>query len=158
MNENLDPTTKGYNPEELDFEKKLRPLSFDDFAGQDQILENLKVFVQAANQAGVAMSQLSGLGYAVYYNTMTIQEICDTRPPVEKTAHLYLWTTNQYLHWRSATLTCCNMAILPSLQLAEVINCRDPPAARMLPPLIAKFWQITAGMMAVWNYWCAVTA
>jgi Holliday junction DNA helicase RuvB len=55
MNENLDPTTNGYNPEELDLEKKLRPLSFDDFAGQDQILENLKVFVQAANQRNEAL-------------------------------------------------------------------------------------------------------
>jgi len=25
MNENLDPTTNGYNPEELDLEKKLSP-------------------------------------------------------------------------------------------------------------------------------------
>ena len=55
MNENLDPTTKGYNPEELDLEKRLRPLSFDDFAGQDQVLENLKVFVAAANQRGEAL-------------------------------------------------------------------------------------------------------
>lgn len=55
MNENLDPTNKGYNPEELDLEKRLRPLSFDDFAGQDQILENLKVFVQAANQRNEAL-------------------------------------------------------------------------------------------------------
>ncbi|TPG39216.1 Holliday junction branch migration DNA helicase RuvB [Flavobacterium pectinovorum] len=55
MNENLDPTTNGYNPEELDLEKKLRPLSFDDFAGQDQVLENLKVFVAAANQRGEAL-------------------------------------------------------------------------------------------------------
>ncbi|MFD1603862.1 Holliday junction branch migration DNA helicase RuvB [Flavobacterium artemisiae] len=55
MNENLDPTTKGYNSEELDLEKKLRPLSFDDFAGQDQVLENLKVFVAAANQRGEAL-------------------------------------------------------------------------------------------------------
>jgi len=55
MNENLDPTNNGYNPDELDFEKKLRPLSFDDFAGQDQILENLKVFVQAANQRNEAL-------------------------------------------------------------------------------------------------------
>jgi Holliday junction DNA helicase RuvB len=55
MNENLDPTTKGYNPEELDLEKRLRPLSFDDFAGQDQILENLKVFVEAANQRNEAL-------------------------------------------------------------------------------------------------------
>ncbi|HEY1195975.1 Holliday junction branch migration DNA helicase RuvB [Flavobacterium sp.] len=55
MNENLDPTTKGYNSEELDLEKRLRPLSFDDFAGQDQVLENLKVFVAAANQRGEAL-------------------------------------------------------------------------------------------------------
>jgi Holliday junction DNA helicase RuvB len=55
MNENLDPTNESYNPEELDLEKKLRPLSFDDFAGQEQILENLKVFVQAANQRNEAL-------------------------------------------------------------------------------------------------------
>jgi Holliday junction DNA helicase RuvB len=55
MNENLDPTTNGYNPEEFDLEKRLRPLSFDDFAGQDQVLENLKVFVAAANQRGEAL-------------------------------------------------------------------------------------------------------
>lgn len=55
MNENLDPTNKGFNSEELDLEKRLRPLSFDDFAGQDQILENLKVFVQAANQRNEAL-------------------------------------------------------------------------------------------------------
>jgi Holliday junction DNA helicase RuvB len=55
MNENLDPTTNGYNSDELDLEKRLRPLSFDDFAGQDQILENLKVFVQAANQRNEAL-------------------------------------------------------------------------------------------------------
>ncbi len=55
MNENLDPTNNSYNPEELDLEKKLRPLSFDDFAGQEQILENLKVFVQAANQRNEAL-------------------------------------------------------------------------------------------------------
>lgn len=55
MNENLDPTTHHYNSEEFDIEKKLRPLSFDDFAGQDQILENLKVFVLAANQRNEAL-------------------------------------------------------------------------------------------------------
>ncbi|MFL9843115.1 Holliday junction branch migration DNA helicase RuvB [Flavobacterium rhizosphaerae] len=55
MNENLDPTNKNLNPEELDLDRKLRPLSFDDFAGQDQVLENLKVFVQAANLRGEAL-------------------------------------------------------------------------------------------------------
>ncbi|SHF84972.1 Holliday junction DNA helicase subunit RuvB [Flavobacterium segetis] len=55
MNENLDPTSNAFNSEEFDLEKKLRPLSFDDFAGQDQVLENLKVFVQAANQRNEAL-------------------------------------------------------------------------------------------------------
>ena len=55
MNEHLDPTNHNYNAEELDLEKKLRPLSFDDFTGQDQVLENLKIFVQAANLRGEAL-------------------------------------------------------------------------------------------------------
>ena len=49
MNENLDPSNENFSHEELDVEKKLRPLSFEDFTGQDQVLENLKIFVQAAN-------------------------------------------------------------------------------------------------------------
>jgi Holliday junction DNA helicase RuvB len=55
MNENLDPTSNNYSSEELDIEKRLRPLSFDDFAGQVQVLENLKVFVAAANQRKEAL-------------------------------------------------------------------------------------------------------
>ena len=55
MNENLNPTNDNYNPDDLDIEKKLRPLTFDDFAGQDQVLENLKVFVAAANQRNEAL-------------------------------------------------------------------------------------------------------
>ena len=49
MNENLNPTNENYSSEELDVERKLRPLTFNDFTGQDQVLENLLVFVQAAN-------------------------------------------------------------------------------------------------------------
>ena len=55
MNENLDPSNANFTNDELDVEKKLRPLSFDDFAGQEQILENLKIFVEAANQRGEAL-------------------------------------------------------------------------------------------------------
>ncbi|NLP57463.1 Holliday junction branch migration DNA helicase RuvB [Lutibacter sp. B1] len=49
MNENLNPDKSNFTPDDLDVEKKLRPLSFDDFTGQEQVLENLKVFVEAAN-------------------------------------------------------------------------------------------------------------
>lgn len=55
MNENLDPTNSNFSPEELDVEKKLRPLSFEDFTGQDQVLENLQIFVQAANLRNEAL-------------------------------------------------------------------------------------------------------
>lgn len=55
MNENLDPTGENFTPEELDIERALRPLDFDDFAGQDQVLENLQIFVKAANLRGEAL-------------------------------------------------------------------------------------------------------
>jgi len=55
MNENLDPTNNNFSPEELDVEKKLRPLTFEDFTGQDQVLENLQIFVQAANLRNEAL-------------------------------------------------------------------------------------------------------
>lgn len=55
MNENLNPENTNFSPEEVAFELQLRPLSFDDFTGQEQILENLDIFVQAANQRGEAL-------------------------------------------------------------------------------------------------------
>ena len=55
MNENLDPTGSSFSQEELDIERALRPITFDDFTGQEQVLENLKVFVQAANQRNEAL-------------------------------------------------------------------------------------------------------
>ena len=55
MNENLDPSQINMSPEEKEFENNLRPNSFDEFSGQDQIIENLKIFVQASNQRGDAL-------------------------------------------------------------------------------------------------------
>lgn len=55
MNENLDPSGEHFTPDELAVERALRPLSFDDFAGQDQVLENLQIFVKAANFRGDAL-------------------------------------------------------------------------------------------------------
>ena len=50
MNEHLDPHGEHFTPEEHDIDRALRPLQFDDFMGQPQVLDNLQVFVQAANQ------------------------------------------------------------------------------------------------------------
>ena len=55
MNENLDASGENLSPQELDIEKKLRPLSFEDFTGQDQALANLQIFVQAANLRSEAL-------------------------------------------------------------------------------------------------------
>ena len=55
MNENLNPDKGRLNAEELDIERALRPLSFEDFTGQDQVIENLGIFVQAANMRGDAL-------------------------------------------------------------------------------------------------------
>ncbi|NAS32117.1 Holliday junction branch migration DNA helicase RuvB [Flavobacteriaceae bacterium R38] len=55
MNENLNPDKANYSSEELDIERALRPLNFEDFTGQESVLENLKVFVEAANQREEAL-------------------------------------------------------------------------------------------------------
>lgn len=50
MNENLDATSSNLTPAEKELERVLRPSDFRDFAGQDALVENLKIFVQAARQ------------------------------------------------------------------------------------------------------------
>ena len=55
MNQNLNPDKEHLNNEDLDIEKKLRPISFNDFSGQEQVLENLIVFVKAANLRNEAL-------------------------------------------------------------------------------------------------------
>jgi holliday junction DNA helicase RuvB len=44
----LDPTDQSQSPDERQMEKALRPKEFSEFSGQLKIVENLKVFVQAA--------------------------------------------------------------------------------------------------------------
>lgn len=46
----LNPDGEELNSDEIEFEKALRPLSFEDFTGQAKVVENIKVFVQAAKQ------------------------------------------------------------------------------------------------------------
>ena len=41
-----------------DFERALRPMVFDDFSGQDKVIENLRVFVAAARLRGEALDHI----------------------------------------------------------------------------------------------------
>jgi Holliday junction DNA helicase RuvB len=50
MNENLDATGTQLSSAEKEIEKVLRPSGFVEFAGQESIVENLKIFVKAARQ------------------------------------------------------------------------------------------------------------
>lgn len=46
------------NFENKEFDNKLRPISFSEFSGQQEILKNLKVFVEAANQRNEALDHV----------------------------------------------------------------------------------------------------
>jgi Holliday junction DNA helicase RuvB len=58
MNENLDASGKFLTKTELEIEKVLRPVSFDDFAGQKNVVDNLKVFVEAAKLRGESLDHV----------------------------------------------------------------------------------------------------
>jgi Holliday junction DNA helicase RuvB len=58
MNEHLDPSGNTFSNTDRDLEKVLRPIEFSDFQGQDKVVENLKIFVQAALQRGEALDHV----------------------------------------------------------------------------------------------------
>lgn len=65
----------GLNRKEKDIEKALRPLSFDDFNGQEKIIDNLRIFVKAAKMRGEALDHTllhgpPGLGKTTLSNIM----------------------------------------------------------------------------------------
>ena len=58
MNEFLDADNDNLSSTERELEKVLRPLSFEDFTGQEKVVGNLKVFVKAAEQRGEALDHV----------------------------------------------------------------------------------------------------
>jgi Holliday junction DNA helicase RuvB len=46
------------SPEDQEIEQALRPLSFNDFTGQEKVVENLKIFVQAAKKRGESLDHV----------------------------------------------------------------------------------------------------
>ncbi|MGV3597189.1 MAG: Holliday junction branch migration DNA helicase RuvB [Bacteroidota bacterium] len=57
-NEYLNPDDERLSSAEKEIEKVLRPKTFDDFTGQEKVMENLKVFVQAARLRGEALDHV----------------------------------------------------------------------------------------------------
>jgi Holliday junction DNA helicase RuvB len=58
MDENFNIRKENLTAPDREFEKQLRPLSFSDFKGQKQIIENLAIFVTAAKQRGEALDHV----------------------------------------------------------------------------------------------------
>ncbi|NVJ47251.1 MAG: Holliday junction branch migration DNA helicase RuvB, partial [Cytophagia bacterium] len=86
----LDPSADDLNSSEKDIERALRPLTFDDFAGQDKIVDNIKIFVLAAKKRSEPLDHVllhgpPGLGKTTLSNIIANElgaEIKTTSGPV----------------------------------------------------------------------------
>ncbi len=58
MNENLDANNEKLTNSDKDYEKALRPVEFNDFSGQESVVDNLRIFVQAAKQREEALDHV----------------------------------------------------------------------------------------------------
>lgn len=58
MEDNFDIRQEQVSGKERDFENALRPLSFEDFSGQDKVVDNLRIFVKAARLRGEALDHV----------------------------------------------------------------------------------------------------
>ena len=50
--------TDDLNPKDREFENSIRPQSIEDFSGQPQLIENLRIFIKAANLRGEALDHI----------------------------------------------------------------------------------------------------
>ena len=103
MNENLDPSSENLSSNEREFENNLRPVSFEDFAGQDHVINNLKIFVEAANQRNEALDHTlfhgpPGLGKTTLANILAkeldVESKVTSGPVLDKPADLAGLLTN----------------------------------------------------------------
>lgn len=103
MEEYFDPRIKNLNSEEKEFEQVLRPSDFDNFFGQQQVVENLKVFVEAAKRRKEALDHVllhgpPGLGKTtlsyIISNELNVNIKISSGPVLEKPGDLAGLLTN----------------------------------------------------------------
>ena len=58
MEENFDIRRQQFSGKDKDFEVALRPLRFEDFSGQDKVVDNLRIFVKAARLRAEALDHV----------------------------------------------------------------------------------------------------
>lgn len=103
MNANLSPEEENLSPAEKDAERMLRPSQFDDFSGQEAVVDNLKIFVQAARQRTEALDHVllhgpPGLGKTtlahIISNDMAVNIRITSGPVLDKPGDLAGLLTN----------------------------------------------------------------
>lgn len=102
-NPHLDPDKDNVPPEEQQVERALRPKALQDFSGQPKIVENLKIFIQAARQREEALDHVllhgpPGLGKTtlshIIANEMGAELKMTSGPVLEKPGDLAGLLTN----------------------------------------------------------------
>src|SRR5690242_16200658 len=58
MDSHIRPDEENLSPADREFENNIRPREMEEFAGQDQLIENLKVFIRAATLRGEALDHI----------------------------------------------------------------------------------------------------
>jgi len=103
MNKNLDASKEFLSKAEIEIEKVLRPNQFESFAGQTKVVENLKIFVEAAKQRGDALDHVllhgpPGLGKTtlshIISNELGVNIITSSGPVLDKPGDLAGLLTN----------------------------------------------------------------
>jgi Holliday junction DNA helicase RuvB len=103
MNDTFNIRKENLSASDKEFEKQLRPLTFSDFKGQQQILDNLSVFVTAARQRNEALDHVllhgpPGLGKTtlatIISNEMNVGFKATSGPVLDKPGDLAGLLTN----------------------------------------------------------------
>src|ERR1700748_1025261 len=102
-NLNLNNEKSSLSPADREFENNIRPAAIDDFSGQPQLIENLRVFIKAAKMRGEALDHIlfhgpPGLGKTtlsrIVANEMGVNIKETSGPVIEKPGDLAGLLTN----------------------------------------------------------------
>ena len=103
QNKNLDPSKERMSSAEKEFERAIRPADFSNFFGQEQVIENIMIFVQAAKNRGEALDHVllhgpPGLGKTtlshIIANEMGVNMKITSGPVIDKPGELAGLLTN----------------------------------------------------------------